>query len=66
MPIATVDATSSPSQTYFVHADQLDRPVRMTDGTKATVWSAVYEPFGATTSVTGTASIDLRFPGQWF
>ena len=36
----------------------------MTDATQALVWDAVYTPFGATTSITGAASNDLRFPGN--
>lgn len=31
---------------WSVHADHLDRPVRMTDGGQVVVWDAVYGPFG--------------------
>ena len=51
---------------YFVHADYLNRPFMMTDGLKNVVWSATYWPFGEVSSITGLASNNLRFPGQYF
>ena len=66
-PLAAVsDADTSLPSVWSVHVDHLDRPVRMTDGSGATVWQAVWDPFGAATSVTGPASLDYRLPGQWF
>jgi RHS repeat-associated protein len=50
----------------MVHADHLKRPIRMTDASKATVWQAVWKPFAEPYSLTGTQSLDARFPGQWF
>jgi hypothetical protein len=48
MPLAMVaDVDTVNPQLWFVHADHLDRPVRMTDCTQAVVWDAVYRPFGA-------------------
>ena len=38
----------------------------MTDGAKASVWNAVWQPWGAPQSITGTATLDARFPGQWY
>ena len=38
----------------------------MTDASKALVWDAVYRPFGAVETITGSASNNLRFPGQYF
>ena len=38
----------------------------MTDGSKAAVWSAVWSPWGAAQSITGSATLNARFPGQWF
>ena len=38
----------------------------MTDASKAMVWRALYEPFGAVHAITGPAANDMRFPGQWF
>ena len=57
--------TGSPV-TYFVHADHLDRPIMMTDASKNQVWNAIYKPYGETYSITGTATLDARLPGQWF
>ena len=66
-PIAVVDAvnTASPA-TWWVSTDHLNRPVRMTDGAKASVWQATWKPFGEPQSITGSATMDARFPGQWF
>jgi RHS repeat-associated protein len=66
-PIAVIDAvnTATPA-TWWVHADHLNRPVQMTDATKATVWQATWLPFGGPQAITGTATLDARFPGQWF
>jgi len=62
-----VDAvnTATPA-TWYVSTDHLNRPVRMTDGAKATVWQATWKPFGEPQSITGSATVDVRFPGQWF
>jgi RHS repeat-associated protein len=38
----------------------------MTSPTKAIVWQIESKPFGETLSITGTASLNLRFPGQYF
>jgi RHS repeat-associated protein len=38
----------------------------MTDASKAIVWDAVYTPFGQVHSITGTATNNQRFPGQYF
>jgi RHS repeat-associated protein len=66
-PIAVVDAvnTATPA-TWYVSTDHLNRPVRMTDATKAVVWQATWKPFGEPQSITGSATLDARFPGQWF
>ena len=49
----------------YVHTDHLGTPQKMTDGNKTVVWDAVYKPFGETHSITGTASNNKRFPGQY-
>jgi RHS repeat-associated protein len=49
-----------------VHADHLDRPTKMTDASQVVVWDAYYWPYGEVRSITGTASNNLRFPGQYF
>ncbi|POR45082.1 RHS repeat-associated core domain-containing protein, partial [Bosea psychrotolerans] len=46
--------------------DHLDRPIRMTNASQALVWDAVYKPYGEVVSITGAATLDARFPGQWF
>ncbi len=51
---------------FYVHADHLGTPQKMTDGNQAIVWDAVYKPFGETHSITGTALNNQRFPGQYF
>jgi RHS repeat-associated protein len=68
-PLAVVNAvnTATPA-TYWVSVDHLNRPVKMTTATKASVWDAIWQPWGGAHSliVTGTAVFDARFPGQWF
>jgi RHS repeat-associated protein len=67
MPLAVVaDVDTMSPKLWHVHADQLDRPLKMTDGTQAVVWDAVYRPFGEVVSITGSGSNNLRFPGQYF
>jgi RHS repeat-associated protein len=67
MPLAVVaDVDTVSPKLWFVHADHLDRPIRMTDGSQAVVWDAVYRPFGGAASITGSANNNLRFPGQYF
>ena len=52
--------------TDYLHADHLNRPIEMTDTAKNVVWQAHYWPFGEAYSITGSASNNLRFPGQYF
>jgi RHS repeat-associated protein len=67
LPLALVaDVDTMSPNLYFVHADHLDRPLKMTDASQAIVWDAVYRPFGDVHSITGTAANNLRFPGQYF
>jgi RHS repeat-associated protein len=67
IPLAVfADLETASPQLYFVHPDHLNRPLRMTDGTQALVWDAVYRPFGEVHSITGSATLNLRFPGQYF
>jgi len=67
MPVAVVTDIAALTLTiYFVHVDHLKRPVAMSDAAKAMVWQAKWLPFGTASSITGTASLDARFPGQWF
>ena len=66
-PIAVVDAvnTATPA-TLMVHVDHLNRPVRMTNAAKASVWDVIYTPWGSLHSATGAQTLNTRFPGQWF
>jgi RHS repeat-associated protein len=66
-PLAVVNAvnTATPA-TYWVSVDHLNRPVKMTTATKASVWDAIWQPWGGIHAITGSASLDARFPGQWF
>jgi RHS repeat-associated protein len=71
-PIAVIDqANTATPKTYWISTDHLDRPVLMTDATRAIVWRAEYRPFGEVISLAGPAATDAnlgtqRFPGQWF
>jgi len=57
---------------YYVHTDHLGTPLAMTDEAGIKVWSAVYDPFGATTpdkdpDGNGSAvALNVRFPGQYY
>lgn len=65
-PVAVVADVATTPVLYHVHTDHLNRPIAMTDGSKAEVWRATFLPFGAVSFITGAASLDMRFPGQWF
>jgi RHS repeat-associated protein len=67
MPVAVIDGVNTASPvTTTVHTDHLTRPIRMTNANKATVWQARWLPSGGAYSITGTATQNLRFPGQYF
>jgi RHS repeat-associated protein len=67
IPLAVfADLDTASPQLYYVHPDHLNRPLRMTDGSQAVVWDATYSPFGEVHSITGSATLNLRFPGQYF
>jgi RHS repeat-associated protein len=65
LPLAVVNVSATPV-IYQVHSDHLGRPIRMTDGTRATVWQATWKPWGEPQSITGSQANNLRFPGQYF
>ncbi len=66
-PIAVITAVNTTSQaTLYVHVDHLNRPVSMTNASKASVWDAIWTPWGAPYSIIGSETLDARFPGQWF
>jgi RHS repeat-associated protein len=67
MPIAVIDGVNTASPvTSYVHTDHLTRPIRITNAAKATTWSAQWLPHGGAHVTTGTATQNLRFPGQYF
>ena len=66
LPLALVTAVTTTPVISMVHADHLNRPIRMTSSAKATVWSATWKPFGEPYALSGTIENNLRFPGQYF
>lgn len=66
MPLAVIDPGTPNDTTYYVHADHLNRPIAMTDATKAFVAQFTYRAYGEVFAYTGTVGLDLRFPGQLF
>ncbi len=68
LPVAVIAGVTTSSPTlYYVHADHLGRPARMTAQDQSWVWDVIYSPFGATSYIwSNPATMDLRFPGQWF
>jgi RHS repeat-associated protein len=66
LPLAVVDIAGTTHTILQVHTDHLGRPTRMTNAAKATVWSASYKPWGEVQAITGSATQNLRFPGQYF
>jgi len=49
----------------YYHVDHLGTPLAMTDAAGSLTWRAEHYPFGGIYSATGTATNDLRFPGQY-
>ncbi len=64
--VAEIDDTGSSPVMYYVHADHLGRPQKMTDATATVVWDGVFDPFGNVTSVTGSTTNLIMFPGQYY
>lgn len=62
IPLAKIDG----SGTQYIHTDHLGTPVMMTDAARAIVWEIENRPFGDGATGTGTASFNLRFPGQYY
>jgi RHS repeat-associated protein len=61
-PVAVLNGSTF----YYLHDDRLGTPQVASDSSQNTQWEASYEPFGQTTSVSGTITQNLRFPGQYF
>ncbi|HSC19360.1 MAG TPA: RHS repeat-associated core domain-containing protein [Rhizomicrobium sp.] len=66
LPVAMVDSTGASPVIYYIHTDQLGAPQKLTDGSMNVVWDGVFDPFGNPTSITGSVTMNLRFPGQYF
>ena len=62
-PLARID---NDAQIVYYHVDRLGTPQAMTDTAGATVWKAVYEPFGMVNVTVNTVENNLRFPGQYY
>ena len=65
-PVALIDHTGSSRETYFVHADHLGRPQKITDDSQIVVWDGQFEPFGQEHSIAGSITAQLMFPGQYY
>jgi RHS repeat-associated protein len=66
-PLAVVNGVGTTGVAVWnVSVDHLNRPVLMTNSLKVAMWTAVWQPWGGAHSVTGTATLDTRFPGQWY
>ncbi|NVN90288.1 MAG: RHS domain-containing protein [Desulfuromonadales bacterium] len=61
-PIAKTEGNT----VYFIHTDHLGTPQAMTDASKAKVWEIETRPFGDSATITGTVTLNLRFPGQYY
>ena len=58
-------AVATGGQLYFVHADRLGTPQRITDTNENIVWDTTYQPFGQPASLTTLVTYNLRLPGQY-
>jgi RHS repeat-associated protein len=60
-------ATGSSTQSYYYYQnDHLGTPMKLTNQSGITVWSATYDAFGkATVDPASTITNNLRFPGQY-
>ena len=49
----------------YIHADQINRPQRVTNPDQTLAWDGILGPFGETGSVSGALTMNLGFPGQY-
>ncbi|MBI5641167.1 MAG: RHS domain-containing protein [Nitrospirae bacterium] len=61
-----MSSTASIEVLYYYHTDHLGTPIMMTDGKGEKVWEGEFLPFGEAYSITGPATNNLRFPGQYY
>jgi RHS repeat-associated protein len=66
LPVGYVDrlGASGASRLFFIHTDQVARPLKITDSSRNIVWGGVFAPFGEIHSITGSIDNVLMFPGQ--
>lgn len=62
VPIAAIQPAAATIS--YIHADRLGTPQKATNSAKTVVWSTTYQPFGATGTITGSITQNLRLPGQ--
>jgi RHS repeat-associated protein len=65
MVLTKADGPVNPNYLY-VHTDHLGAPRALTNESGAVAWKAIYDPFGKATVNSTTATLNLRFPGQYF
>jgi RHS repeat-associated protein len=61
-----VDYSSGSAEVYDIHTDHLGRPQKMTDQSANLVWDGVFDPFGVPSGITGSVTMLLGFPGQYW
>ncbi|HEY6871847.1 MAG TPA: RHS repeat-associated core domain-containing protein [Geobacteraceae bacterium] len=61
-PVAKIDANG----TSYIHTDHLGTPAMMTDARGAKVWEIEARPYGDAATISGTSTLNFRFPGQYF
>jgi RHS repeat-associated protein len=65
-PVAMVDYSSGSPVIYDIHTDQLGRPQKLTDQSGNVDWDGVFDPFGNPSGITGSLTMLLGFPGQYW
>jgi RHS repeat-associated protein len=61
-PLAQIESNGT---VYYIHSDLQNTVQKMTDATPTIVWDRIQQPFGEDYSITGAATGNLRFPGQY-
>ena len=64
-PVAQIDVDGANETVTYLHTDHLATPRSATDETGAVVWSWNSDAFGST-AATGSVTVNLRFPGQYY
>ena len=64
-PLAQIDDVSSSDVLTYLHTDHLGTPRYATNTSGSQVWAWSSDAFGVGTP-TGSATVNLRFPGQYF